>query len=184
MSKQKTGDSGSPSNDDGPILFELVNPQLLPTPTLINYLKSRCHLHQSITSLPRDSLLSLFLNHASPKPQRIHRDNRRGVVLKRLQNIKAGKGCKPNDANKGYRVLDKSDAGLKRKSEEESGGLCENRLLAWCGKDNCPNRHLEPSSKEGRDVMMAGKKSLGSQTGEKQKSEGESENKRPKITWP
>ena len=77
--------SDGPPLATGPSLFELVNPHILTTPVLLSYLTVQCHIHQELDLLSRQDLLGLFINHVSPKPQRNHRDNRRGVVLKRLQ---------------------------------------------------------------------------------------------------
>ena len=64
-------------------VFEMCNPHLLPEELLIEQLTYSFPLHLVNTSQPE--LVELFSIHISPKEQRVHRDNRRGIVLKRLQ---------------------------------------------------------------------------------------------------
>jgi len=64
-------------------IFELCNPHLLPEDVIISHLSSKFSL--PTTNLTKSQSLELFIANISPKDQRIHRDNKRGNVLKRLQ---------------------------------------------------------------------------------------------------
>ena len=64
-------------------IFELCNPHLLSEEILTDQLTSVFPLFSP--SMTKAQALDLFCSHISPKEQRVHRDNRRGVLLKRLQ---------------------------------------------------------------------------------------------------
>ena len=64
-------------------IFELCNPHLLPEDVLITHLSAKFSLPTN--NLTKSQSLELFVANISPKNQRLHRDNRRGNVLKRLQ---------------------------------------------------------------------------------------------------
>ena len=75
-------------------IFELCNPHLLSEEILTDQLTSVFPLFSP--SMTKAQALDLFCSHISPKEQRVHRDNRRGVLLKRLQRSSLKKDFKEN----------------------------------------------------------------------------------------
>ena len=75
-------------------IFELCNPHLLPEEMLNDQLTSVFPLY--LPSITKAQALDLFCSHISPKEQRVHRDNRRGLLMKRLQRSSFKKDLKEN----------------------------------------------------------------------------------------
>eukprot|EP00092_Neocalanus_flemingeri_P061097 GFUD01073382.1.p1 GENE.GFUD01073382.1~~GFUD01073382.1.p1 ORF type:complete len:135 (+),score=24.11 GFUD01073382.1:44-448(+) len=74
--------------------FEMCNPHLIPEDLLITHLTRKFSLN--LTNKSRGQIVELFSSHISPKEQRIHRENKRGVLLKRLQRSTVKKNSPDN----------------------------------------------------------------------------------------
>ena len=126
-------------------LFEMCNPHLLASETLADQIKTKLCLpvfNSSRTNLGKlrrakfyvHLLIScitveLFVMHLSPKSQRIHRDNRRGNILKTRQ--KANPSLKASDESKS--VTTSSSSSNKRASSNEttSGTPSKRPKISW-----------------------------------------------------
>ena len=75
-------------------IFELCNPHLLSEEMLTEQLTSKFYLYSP--GITKAQALELFCLNISPKEQRVHRDNRRGVLMKRLQRSSWKKDLKEN----------------------------------------------------------------------------------------
>ena len=116
-------------------IFELCNPHLLPEDVLSAHLTNKFSLQT--TNLPRAQCLELFVVHISPKDQRLHRDNRRGKVLKRLQRSSAtkdvtekSKHCLLNNDKNQFKSPVKVQEN-KRSSDTESGTEPKRTKISW-----------------------------------------------------
>jgi hypothetical protein len=104
-------------------IFELCNPHLLPEDILINQLTSKFPLH--LPNMSRSQIVDLYSSHISPKEQRVHRENRRGILLKRLQRSPVKKNTL-NDFN--YQLNVRKD---KRVSSGQCGPEPKRSKITW-----------------------------------------------------
>ena len=119
---------------DSPGLFELCNPHLLSHNERTERLMNAFAFQGSHRS--QLQILELFTNLLSPKEQRVHRDNRRGIKLKRLQRAS---DSKTNGAQK-HNVITKDQDGdvksskngeVKRAARESEGPQSKRAKITW-----------------------------------------------------
>ena len=117
-------------------IFELCNPHLLSEEMLNYQLTSKFPLNSP--NMTKTQALDLFCSHISPKEQRVHRDNRRGVLMKRLQRSSLKKDFKENP--KSTTIIDyKLNASTspvkepenKRVSSEPGGPEAKRSKITW-----------------------------------------------------
>ena len=100
-------------------IFELCNPHLLSGDMLASHLQ--CRFSMTSANLTKSQTLELFCLNISPKEQRVHRDNRRGVLLKRLQ-----RSSLKQDFQEKVKILNSNDFKPHMKEQENkrvSSGL-------------------------------------------------------------
>jgi len=132
----------TPTNKDQPQdaigLFEMCNPHLMPENILIDHLTHRFSLN--LTNMSRSQIVDLFSSHISPKEQRVHRENRRGNLLKRLQRSSAKKISTENAkhyklSDNGYQTnVNMSSVNVqkdKRASSEPGGPESKRSKITW-----------------------------------------------------
>ena len=119
-------------------IFELCNPHLLSEEILTDQLYSVFPLFSP--SMTKAQALDLFCSHISPKEQRVHRDNRRGVLMKRLQRSYFKKDFTENHKSaiigdeKGQLNASKSpmkEQENKRVSSEPGGPEAKRSKITW-----------------------------------------------------
>ena len=106
-------------------VFELCNPHLLPEETLVHLLTSNFLVNTA--NMSKSKMLELVVSNMTPREQREYRDNRRGTLLKQLQQSSSNENIldinkiqvhgSESPVNKNTNKRDSSDTGgpeLKR----------------------------------------------------------------------